>query len=75
MMQWYQARESFTIELGGAPVSVGKGRALPENDPIVRHDLKHGGKLFALLDSGEPPEPKPKTAVSRAAAKVTGKAP
>ena len=74
-MQWYQAREPFTIEMDGAPHAVAKGKTLPEDDPIVRHDLKHGGKLFAPLDMGEP-EPKPRSAAVRAAAaKVTGKAP
>lgn len=66
-MQWYQAPEPFVIELDGVPVSVPKGKTLPESDPVVRHDLANGGKLFRLLDTGaeEPPAPK-----GRAAAKA-----
>ena len=75
-MQWYQAPDPFVIELDGVPVSVPKGKTLPETDPVVRHDLANGGKLFRPLDMGaeEPPEPKPRSAAARAAAKVTGKA-
>ena len=66
MTQWYQAREPFTIELNGAPHAVAKGKTLPEDDPIVKHDLKHGGTLFAPLDMGEP-EPKPKPSAAHSA--------
>ena len=73
-MQWYQAPDPFVIELDGVPVSVPKGKTLPETDPVVRHDLAHGGKLFRPLDMGEEEKPAPRSAAARAAAKVTGKA-
>lgn len=61
-MKWYQAPDPFVIELDGVPLSVPKGKTLPETDPVVRHDLANGGKLFRPLDMGaeEPPAPKPR---------------
>lgn len=58
-MRYYQATDPFSIELDGVPQAVAKGATLPETDPIVRHDLAHGAKLFRLLDTGEP-EPAPR---------------
>jgi hypothetical protein len=53
----YQATDSFTTEIDGAPVFVAKGEILPNGHPVVKV-LKDTG-LFRSLIEDQPPAAKP----------------
>ena len=61
-----RALDTFVIELDGIPRGVQKGAILPESDPVVQHDLAHGEKLFAALDTTEDEKAPAKSAPAKA---------
>ena len=59
----YQAQDTFSIELTGAPMVVRKGEVFSSGHAIVKHDLANGGLLFKVLEDDEPAA-KPKKVTS-----------
>jgi hypothetical protein len=65
-----RALDTFVIELDGIPRGVQKGAILPESDPVVQHDLAHGEKLFAALDTSEDEKAPAKSGAAKADAEA-----
>lgn len=71
-----QAQDTFVAELkDGTARRIVKGEVLPDGHELVKRDQAGSATLFKPLDLGEDVAPAPKSVASRAAAKVTGKAP
>jgi hypothetical protein len=74
-MKYHRAQDTFVGDLeDGTSVRVVKGEVLPDGHELVKRDQAGSGTLFRPLDMGEDEKPAPRSAASRAAAKVTGKA-
>ena len=54
-----QALDSFTMEIDGAPVTVGKGEILPAGHPVLKALGADAGNLFRSLVEDKPAPGKP----------------
>lgn len=50
----YQATDTFTTEIDGAPVTVGKGDILPDGHPVLKR-LKDTHLFRELIEETAPP--------------------